>query len=119
MIILIAAASLTGESAPPAHASQWWPILWLVVFASLGGYVLYVYVTQSLGATGVSTLLYLTPPATMLWAYLMFGEPLTGLGFLGLLISGIGVLLALSLRRVGLQESLRTERTCPVDRWRR
>jgi hypothetical protein len=29
------------------------------------------------GATVGSTLLYLTPPTTMLWVFLMFGDPLT------------------------------------------
>ena len=95
-VLIMAAAILAGQAAPPVHADAWLAILWLLFFASLGAYSLYVYVTRTRGATVVSTLLYLTPPTTMLWAFLMFGEPVHGSGFLGLAISGIGVFLVLS-----------------------
>jgi drug/metabolite transporter (DMT)-like permease len=94
-IAFMAAAAVTGNAAPPVHLKAWLAIGWLIALASLGGYVLYIHVTQTLGATVVSTLLYLTPPVTMLWAFAMFGDPVSGLGFLGLLISGAGVFLAL------------------------
>ena len=58
-------------------------MLWLIVLASLGGYVMYVHVARTQGATVVSTLLYLTPPTTMLWVYLMFGVPVHLAGFVG------------------------------------
>ena len=54
--------------------SFWRAVVWLIVLASLGGYVCYVHVTRTQGATVVSTLLYLTPPTTMLWVFLMFGD---------------------------------------------
>ena len=44
----------------------WVAVAWLIVLPSLGGYVMYVFVTRTQGATIVSTLLYLTPPTTML-----------------------------------------------------
>jgi drug/metabolite transporter (DMT)-like permease len=95
-ILVMAAAGVTGHAAPPVDADAWLAILWLLLFASLGAYSLYTYVTRTHGATVVSTLLYLTPPTTMLWAYLMFGEPVNGAGFLGLAISGVGVSLVLA-----------------------
>jgi drug/metabolite transporter (DMT)-like permease len=60
---------------------------------------MYVFVTRTQGATIVSTLLYLTPPTTMLWALLMFGEPITLTAVVGLVVSATGVLLVLRGRR--------------------
>ena len=98
-ILLMAGALVFGQAAPPADQSFWAAVAWLVVLASLGGYVMYVFVNKTEGATVVSTLLYLTPPTTMLWAFLMFGEPVTLVGLLGLLVSAVGVLLVVRGRR--------------------
>ncbi len=98
-VVFQAAALASGQAAPPADAEFWAAVAWLVVLASLGGYVVYVFVNKTQGATIVSTLLYLTPPTTMVWALLMFGDPLTPLALLGLLVSAAGVLLVLHGRR--------------------
>jgi drug/metabolite transporter (DMT)-like permease len=98
-VLLMAAALVSGQAVPPAGRDFWAAVAWLVVLASLGGYVMYVFVNRTEGATVVSTLLYLTPPTTMLWVFLMFGEPVTLVGVLGLLISAAGVLLVLHGRR--------------------
>jgi drug/metabolite transporter (DMT)-like permease len=98
-VVLMGAALVSGHAAPPADAAFWVAVMWLVVLASLGGYVMYVFVTKTQGATIVSTLLYLTPPTTMLWVLLMFGEPVTPLALAGLLVSAVGVLLVLHARR--------------------
>lgn len=88
-------AAVRGHAAPPTTPGVWFAVLWLVVLASLGGYVLYVTVARSHGATFVSTLLYLTPPTTMLWVFLMFGVPLKAIGVAGLVVAGAGVAIAL------------------------
>lgn len=98
-VLMMGAASLTGQVTPPADPAFWAAVGWLVVLASLGGYVMYVFVNRSQGATIVSTLLYLTPPTTMLWVFLMFGEPITLVGVLGLLVSAAGVVIVLRSRR--------------------
>jgi drug/metabolite transporter (DMT)-like permease len=98
-VLLMGAALLTGQATPPADRGFWIAALWLIVLASLGGYVMYVFVTKTHGATVVSTLLYLTPPTTMLWVFLMFGEPVTPEGLLGLVISAVGVALVLHGRQ--------------------
>jgi drug/metabolite transporter (DMT)-like permease len=98
-VLLMAAALMTGQAAPPADGAFWVAVAWLIVLASLGGYVMYVFVNRTEGATVVSTLLYLTPPTTMLWVFLMFGEPVTLLGLLGLLVSAAGVLLVVRGRQ--------------------
>jgi len=97
--ILMGAALVTGRAAPPAAPDFWAAVAWLIVLASLGGYGMYVFVTRTLGATIVSTLLYLTPPTTMLWALLMFGEPITLVAVIGLAVSAAGVVLVLHGRR--------------------
>lgn len=98
-VLLMGPALVFGQASPPANGQFWAAVGWLLVLASLGGYVMYVFVTKTEGATVVSTLLYLTPPTTMLWAFLMFGEPITPIGLLGLLVSAVGVLLVVRGRR--------------------
>ena len=90
-----AIALATGALVPPSAGSFWVAVLWLVVLSSLGGYGSYVFVARRQGATRVSTLLYLTPPTTMLVAFVMFGDPVPLLGVVGLLVSGAGVFLVL------------------------
>ncbi|GAB2480371.1 DMT family transporter [Jatrophihabitans fulvus] len=97
--IVMAVAALAGHAAPPRQLDQWAAVVWLIVLASLGGYLLYVVVTRTLGATTVSTLLYLTPPTTMLWVFVMFGEPVTPAGLVGLAITGLGVAVVLRGQR--------------------
>ena len=60
-----------------------------------------MHVARTQGATVVSTLLYLTPPTTMVWVYLMFGTPLTLVAVAGLAVSAVGVGLVLHGRRSG------------------
>ena len=97
-VLFMAVALGTGRAAPPADLGFWRAVAWLVVLASLGGYVMYVFVTGTQGATVVSTLLYLTPPTTMLWVFVMFGDPVTLTGLAGLVVSGLGVFLVLRSR---------------------
>ncbi len=98
-VLMMVPALVLGHAAPPADPGFWAAVVWLIVLASLGGYVTYVFVTRTEGATVVSTMLYLTPPTTMIWAFLMFGAPITLVGLLGLLVSAAGVLLVLQGRR--------------------
>lgn len=93
--VFMTLALVFGQAAPPVSLEFWRAVLWLLVLASLGGYVMYVFVARRQGATAVSTLLYLTPPTTMLWVFLMFGTPVPLAGFAGLAISAAGVLLVL------------------------
>jgi drug/metabolite transporter (DMT)-like permease len=65
-----------------------------VVFATFGGYGFYWLNLKLSGVSRVSSLIYLTPPTTMVWAYLMFGESVTLLAILGLAVCFGGVLLA-------------------------
>jgi drug/metabolite transporter (DMT)-like permease len=103
--VFMTLALVLGRAAPPASLSFWRAVVWLLVLASLGGYVTYVFVTRRQGATAVSTLLYLTPPTTMLWVFLMFRTPVTITGLVGLVVSAVGVLLVLRGRRTTQRNS--------------
>jgi len=99
-VVLSTLAIVFGRATAPASWDFWGAVLWLLVLASLGGYVMYVHVSRTQGATVVSTLLYLTPPTTMLWVYVIFGVPVTLIGVAGLAISAVGVGLVLHGRSV-------------------
>jgi drug/metabolite transporter (DMT)-like permease len=99
-LVLCVLAVVSGRATVPTAWDFWAAVLWLIVLASLAGYGIYVHVARTQGATVVSTLLYLTPPTTMVWSWLMFGTPLTLVGGAGLAVSAVGVALVLRGRQV-------------------
>ena len=109
-VLLCGLAVVSGRATVPTAWDFWAAVIWLIVLASLGGYGMYVHVARTQGATVVSTLLYLTPPTTMLWSYLMFGTPVTLVGMAGLAVSAVGVALVLHGRRVRERELVPTLR---------
>ncbi|GAA1197065.1 DMT family transporter [Prauserella alba] len=94
-LVFMPVAALTGDFAPPVSGDFWFAIAWLVVLSTFGGYGFYWAVARRGSVRRVSTLLYLTPPTTMLAALLMFGEPVTAEGLAGLVVCFGAVLLAL------------------------
>jgi drug/metabolite transporter (DMT)-like permease len=80
-----------------AYAADWHflaGIFWLVLFATFGGYGLYYLCLRKSSPARVSSVLYLSPPVTMIWAWAMFGEPLSWAMAIGFAISLIGVIIA-------------------------
>jgi drug/metabolite transporter (DMT)-like permease len=69
-------------------------LFWLAVVLSLGAISLLNLLIRSGSAVDVASLFYLTPPTTALLAWLLFGEALTGLAFLGMAAVVFGVWLA-------------------------
>jgi len=100
--VFTALAAATGQLVPPATGSFWFAVGWVVVLSTFGGYGCYWLVLRRTSVTTVSSLLYLTPPATMLLAWLMFDQRLTGRGLLGLLICFAGVALVLLPRKMSV-----------------
>lgn len=90
---LLAAAQGTVDE--PTPVSFWLAVAWVVVLSSFGGYGAYLYVSRTQGATRASTWLYLTPPTTMLWAAVMFGDRVHAAGLAGLVLAAVGVVIAL------------------------
>ena len=68
-------------------------LTWLTFVVSLGAYALLILLIKKCTATRVSSLLYLTPPTTMLMDYFVFGSMVTINGMVGLIIVAIGVVL--------------------------
>ena len=77
-----------------AGCSSGCAVAWFVVFSTFGGYGFYWLNLKLSSVARVSSLIYLTPPTTMVWAYLMFGERVGLLAVVGLVICSGGVLLA-------------------------
>ncbi|HYB11202.1 MAG TPA: DMT family transporter [Alphaproteobacteria bacterium] len=69
-------------------------VAWAILFATLGGYGLYYICLVRWGVVRTSSLIYLAPPVTSLWAWVMFGQPLSLYTAIGLLLCLGGVYLA-------------------------
>ena len=71
------------------------PLLFSITFlawvVSLGAYGLMFVLLRKMPAIKVSCLLYLSPPATMIIAYFVFGEQLVVIDLVGLVIAGVAV----------------------------
>jgi drug/metabolite transporter (DMT)-like permease len=93
-LLFAALAPFWGGLEPAGGLRFWAAVAWFVVFSTFGGYGFYWLNLKLSGVARVSSLIYLTPPTTMVWAYLMFGERIGPLAFVGLLICFGGVLLA-------------------------
>jgi drug/metabolite transporter (DMT)-like permease len=92
-------AGIAGDLQPPMTTGFWLAVGWCGGLSGLGAYGAYLFVLRQQGATAVSSWLYLTPPTTVLWIWLMFGQPVTAVTVLGLLITAVGVVLAIRRRR--------------------
>lgn len=109
LVLLVAAA---GTETMTIH---WTPrfvvaMVWLVLVLSLGAVLLLLFLLRRGSASGVSTLFYLVPPATAIEAYLVFGEELAALSIVGILVTAVGVGLAVRTPRPG---TARRERSRP------
>ncbi|MGH3909402.1 MAG: DMT family transporter, partial [Pseudonocardiaceae bacterium] len=76
-LLFSAVAVARGEFAPPASGAFVFAIGWVVLLSTFGGYGLYWLVLRTSGVARVSSLLYLTPPVTLLSSALLFGDPIT------------------------------------------
>jgi drug/metabolite transporter (DMT)-like permease len=98
------------------RADVFWPQLslqflgalaWAIVFSTLGGYGLYYICLVRSNVVRTSSLIYLTPPVTLLWAWMMFGQPISIFTTIGFLLCLAGVYLAVNER--GRSAKLGTE----------
>jgi drug/metabolite transporter (DMT)-like permease len=69
-------------------------LAWLVLVLSIAAVGLMYWLIRRSPATGFSSLFYLVPAVTALFAYVLFGERLDALSVGGMLICAVGVLLA-------------------------
>ncbi|WP_241152864.1 DMT family transporter [Pseudomonas viridiflava] len=89
--VFAALAMWEGSIVPVMVSDFGLAVLWLVIFATLGGYGFYWLCVQRFNVQTVSGALFLTPPATMLWAFLQFDDPLHGAALLGVALTLIGL----------------------------
>lgn len=89
-----AIAGTTGGAAAPTAGLFWVAIGWVVLLSTVGAYGCYWLVLRRDGLTRTSTLIYLTPPTTALWAYAMWGTGPGAVGLLGMVICVAGVVAA-------------------------
>jgi len=64
---------------------------WLVLIATFACYTVYYAMLRMFPVTKVSVAIYLSPPVTMIWSWMLFSEPLTLTMFLGLGVTLVGV----------------------------
>lgn len=82
---------LQGSLAPIPGTGFILSVLWTAGLSTIGGYGLYWLCLRRASATRVASVLYLSPPVTMLWAWAMFNEPLSWQMVSGMAVSGIGI----------------------------
>ena len=86
------AAGLEGMEAD-WNADLVFALAWLTLVVSLAAYGLLIFLIKKCPATRVASLLYLTPPVTMVMDYFAFGNYVTVNGMAGLAIAAVGVFL--------------------------
>ncbi len=99
--LFAAAAWAEGGVAPVMEAGFVGGILWLVFVATFGSWSLYYLALRRSSPARVTAVLYLSPPVTMIWAWIMFGEPLSWAMAGGLAVSLGGIVLFARSRDVG------------------
>ncbi|MCS0591809.1 DMT family transporter [Massilia norwichensis] len=95
-LALLPLAVLLEDFGPALASVHWTPqfvgaLLWSVLALSIGAIFLLFRLISRNDATRVTSLLYLTPPTTAVMAWLMFGEALSPLGLVGMVVAVTGV----------------------------
>ena len=94
--VATALAVLPAAWLAEGFATRWTPafmaaMAWLVVAVSLGAYWAMWRLLERQPATRVASLFYLSPPVTMVMAWLAFGDRLIVTDVVGLVVAGVGV----------------------------
>lgn len=87
-----------GGVLPVMNASFIGGIVWLAFIATFAAWGLYYLALRKSSPARVTAILYLSPPVTMIWAFLMFGEPLSWAMAAGLLVSLVGIVIVARAR---------------------
>jgi drug/metabolite transporter (DMT)-like permease len=66
---------------------------WLVLLGTFVSYFVFYIALRIYPAAKVSAAIYLAPPVTMVWAWVLFDDPLTPVMFIGLAVTMVGVFL--------------------------
>jgi drug/metabolite transporter (DMT)-like permease len=95
-LVLLPLAVAFEDFGPRLANIHWTPqfigaLLWSILALSIGAIFLLFRLISRNDATKVTSLLYLTPPTTAVMAWLMFGEALSPLGLVGMVVAVMGV----------------------------
>lgn len=90
-VLFGACALMQGSLAPPMTGDFAFGMIWLVLISTFLAYAVYYTSLRLFPVAKVSAAIYLSPPVTMLWAWMLFSEPLTTSMFAGLAVTLIGV----------------------------
>jgi drug/metabolite transporter (DMT)-like permease len=82
-----------GGVAPVMELAFIGGIAWLVFVATFGAWGLYYLALRKSSPARVTSVLYLSPPVTMIWAWIMFGEKLTWAMAFGFAVSLAGIII--------------------------
>ena len=99
-LVFLLASKPYGELFATTPTTSWLEILYLAVFNSIVGNVLWTYGTQHLPGASVGSFLYLMPVFAVAAGFLWLGEPITPYLVTGGLIVLVGVALAQSRSKV-------------------
>ena len=75
--------------------TSFWTMAWAVLVTSIAAVLLLLWLLNRGSAAKVSSLLYLVPPMAVLQAFLLFGETVTPLGVIGIVMTALGVALVI------------------------
>lgn len=97
-LVSAVALGLLSLLVQPPYVAHWGPfvaaVAWLVFMNSIAAFLLLNTMLRRLAANRVSTLFFLTPAVAALMAWLIIGQTLPLLSIIGLVVAGLGVLLA-------------------------
>ena len=97
-VVLLPFAIATESMVVDFTPEFWLALVWSIVALSLVAITLLLVMIRRGRATEVTSLMYLTPPATAVMAWLMFDEMLGPLAWTGVLVTMAGVALVLTKR---------------------
>lgn len=100
-LLFLPLALADGRLVPEMTGAFAYAVAWFILFSTFAAYGLYWACLARTSATRVSSLIYLTPPVTTLWAYVMFGQPITSAAVAGFLVCLAGVRLVRARRMPG------------------
>lgn len=88
-------AALILESGRVDPVPEFWlGLSWSVLVLSIGGVGLFLMLLRRGAVAGVSALMYLVPPVAAVMSFVLFGETLSAVQIVGMLVAAIGVALA-------------------------
>ena len=93
-LVLLPLAWHEGSLAQMPAAASVWPLAWLILVNSVGGFSLLFVLIRHGAASAVAALFFLMPPVTAVFGLAWFGESLTPAKVAGFALSAAGVWLA-------------------------